>query len=325
MRIVFVGTPEFSVSCLQALLDDDGFDVVGVVSQPDRRSGRGMKLSPSPLKKRALEAGLDVLTPQSLRGNPEALDWLKNKQPDVLVVVAFGMILPAEWLAIASVAPINVHASLLPRWRGAAPIERALLAGDTETGVCVMHMEKGLDTGGVYALWRMPIGALSTGAQLWESLSVLGAELLVETLPKIADGALQPVAQNDALSTYAAKLDNSERIIDWRLSAEQVDRQVRCFSPRPGARTQLDGRGLKVLAGEVCREDGNIRNIEAVAGSVLGGDDFCVNCGNGSRYRLLTVQPEGKKVMDAASFLRGRALKQGEILGVNEYSGSADG
>jgi len=317
IRVVFAGTPGFSVGCLQALLDGEQFDVVGVVSQPDRRSGRGMKLSPSPVKQRALKAGIDVLTPQSLRDNSEALAWLKSKRPDVLVVVAFGMILPVEWLAVARVAPINVHASLLPRWRGAAPIERALLAGDTETGVCVMHMEKGLDTGGVYAVSRMPIDAESTGAQLWKSLSVAGAQLLVETLPEIVAG-LQAVAQDDALTTYAAKLDNNARVIDWGTDAEQVDRQVRCFSAKPGARTELDGKGLKVVAGEVCRGSENVEsggNVGAVPGSVVGGDDFCVHCGNGSQYRLLTVQPEGKKAMDVASFLRGRALKQGEVLG----------
>ncbi|MDQ6996317.1 MAG: methionyl-tRNA formyltransferase, partial [Mariprofundus sp.] len=149
MRIVFAGTPGFSVASLSALIESDGMDVVGVVSQPDRKSGRGMKQMPSAVKQAALDAGIDVITPASLRDNDEALAWLKAKQPDVLVVVAFGMILPKTWLTAVPIAPVNVHASLLPRWRGAAPIERSLLAGDSETGVCIMQMEEGLDTGGV--------------------------------------------------------------------------------------------------------------------------------------------------------------------------------
>ncbi len=316
MRIVFAGTPGFSVPCLDALLADDDFEVVGVVSQPDRRSGRGMKLTPSPVKQWALDAGLDVLTPDRLRDNSEALNWLLDKQADVLVVVAFGMILPPAWLAAPRIAPINVHASLLPRWRGAAPIERALLAGDDETGVCIMHMEQGLDTGGVYAVQRVSIGASLTGAALWSSLSALGAGLLVETLPKIADGALQAVAQDDALATYAAKLDSSERIIDWTAGAAQVDRQVRCFSPRPGARTRLDGKWLKVLSGEVCGGKTSSEKTACPPGTVVG-DDFRVACGDGSLYRVLNVQPEGKKAMDAASFQCGRRMKEGEVLGAD--------
>lgn len=165
MRVVFAGTPAFSVPCLEALLNAADVEVVGVVSQPDRPAGRGMRLTPSPVKQAALDAGFDVITPERLRGDAAALNWLKERQPDVLVVVAFGMILPVEWLETPRIAPLNVHASLLPRWRGAAPIERALLAGDAETGVCIMHMEQGLDTGGVYAVRHLPITFSTTGAR----------------------------------------------------------------------------------------------------------------------------------------------------------------
>ncbi|MDX8392414.1 MAG: methionyl-tRNA formyltransferase [Mariprofundaceae bacterium] len=320
MRIVFAGTPGFSVACLDALIGDAGMDVVGVLSQPDRRSGRGMKLTPSSVKQAALAAGLDaeqdVLTPERLRGNDEALNWLLDKQADILVVVAFGMILPPEWLAAPRVAPVNVHASLLPRWRGAAPIERALLAGDSETGVSIMHMDQGLDTGGVYASQRVPISASLTGAQLWSSLSASGAKLLLETLPGIADGALQAVSQDDALTTYAAKLDNNERMIDWTAPAAQVDRQVRCFSPRPGARTRLDGKWLKVLSGEICTGETCAGEINVSPGSVMG-DDFRVACGDGNQYRVLSVQSEGKKAMDASNFQRGRRMQKGEVLGAD--------
>ncbi|MDQ6971791.1 MAG: methionyl-tRNA formyltransferase, partial [Mariprofundaceae bacterium] len=182
MRVVFAGTPAFSVPCLKALLATPGVELVGAVSQPDRRSGRGMRMTPSPVKQAALDAGIPVLSSERLRDNPEALAWLQQGQPDVLVVVAFGMILPLEWLQTPRIAPVNVHASLLPRWRGAAPIERALLAGDAQTGVSIMHMEEGLDTGGVYAAQQLPIGPQSTGAQLWGELSSLGAKLLVGSL-----------------------------------------------------------------------------------------------------------------------------------------------
>jgi len=309
VRIVFAGTPAFSVPCLDALIAAPFVEVVGVVSQPDRKAGRGMRLTPSPVKQAALDAGLDVITPEKLRGDAEALQWLQACRADLLVVVAFGMILPVEWLDAPRIAPLNVHASLLPRWRGAAPIERALLAGDTETGVCIMHMEQGLDTGGVYAVQCIPIGPQTTGPELWESLSTIGAELLTKSLPAIAGGSIQCSPQDEAYTTYAAKLTNDERVIDWSAPASQVDRQVRCFSPRPGARTQLDGKWLKVLKGEPC---GGYSPL--LPGSVAGGE-LDIACGDGSMYRLLEVQPEGKKPMAAADFLRGRPLARGDVFG----------
>ena len=249
LRAVFAGTPAFSLPCLQALMDMPGLELVGVASQPDRRAGRGMKLTASPVKQAACEAGIDVITPERLRGNDEALAWLQGKAADVLVVVAFGMILPASWLEAPSIAPVNVHASLLPRWRGAAPIERALLAGDAETGVCIMHMEQGLDTGGVYACRSLPITGATTGGELWEALSNLGGLLLAESLPAIAAGSLKPVPQPEEGVTYAAKIGAEDRQVDWGRSAMQVDRQLRCFAPRPGVRTRFQDRWLKLLAG----------------------------------------------------------------------------
>lgn len=309
LRVVFAGTPGFSVSCLQALLAAEGIEVVGVVSQPDRPAGRGMKLTASPVKKAALEAGIDVITPEKLRGNDEALAWLQARQCDVLVVVAFGMILPKSWLDAPRIAPVNVHASLLPRWRGAAPIERALLAGDSETGVGIMHMEEGLDTGGVYAESRIAITGETTGAELWEKLAAMGAALLVDTLPKLVEGALTLVAQDEARVTYAAKLKNEERIIDWRMPAAQIDRYVRCFTPRPGMRTQVNGKWLKVIRGEVLTG-----STGHAPGTLAGGKQFDIACGEGSLYRLLEVQPEGKQAMAAEAFLRGAQLSQGQVI-----------
>jgi len=310
MRIVFAATPGFSVPCLQTLLEHPDMDVVGVVSQPDRKSGRGMKLTPSPIKKAALDAGIDVITPESLRDNDEALAWLNAKKADFLVVVAFGMILPKQWLDAVSIAPINVHASLLPRWRGAAPIERSLLAGDDETGVCIMHMEEGLDTGGIYASQTLAITNTTTGSDLWFALAPMGAKLLLETLPKIAQG-LVCVPQDEQGMTYAKKLQNDERIIDWRMDALVIDRVVRCFSPKPGARTLVDGKWLKVVAGHVLPSTAQKSEGEILA--VKEGLD--VVCGNGGIYRITELQPEGKKVMRAADYLRGSKLSAGCILG----------
>ncbi len=272
-----------------------------------------MNFTPSPVKQAALNAGIDTITPENLRNNAEALAWLESKHADMLVVVAFGMILPESWLAAPNIAPVNVHASLLPRWRGAAPIERAFLAGDTETGVCIMHMEKGLDTGGIYATRRIPIEDATTGAQLWASLSNLGADLLVEALPGIASGTLQPVPQDDAQATYAPKMENSERIIDWNFSVDLIDRQVRCFSPKPGARTRLDGKWIKIVCGVPLSD----RTTEP-PGTLMGNGGLDVACGDGLLYRVLELQPEGKKVMQAEAFLCGNPIRPGQCFDVND-------
>lgn len=309
IRVVFAGTPAFSVGCLSALIEADGVEVVGVVSQPDRRAGRGMKLTPSLVKKAALDAGIDVITPESLRDNDEALAWLKSKEADVLVVVAFGMILPKPWLDAPKVAPINVHASLLPRWRGAAPIERSLLAGDAETGVGIMQMEEGLDTGGLYAESRIPITDETTGSELWFALADMGAKLLIESLPGVVSGELTPDPQDESKVTYAKKLTNEERVIDWSHSAASIGRIVRCFSPKPGARAMFRGKWLKIVRGEVIEGSTGLS-----AGMVADGKLLDIACGDGSIYRALEVQPEGKKAMDADAFLRGAQLKRGDLL-----------
>lgn len=313
IKVVFAGTPAFAVSCLHALIHSDDVDVVGVVSQPDRKSGRGMKLTPSPVKQVAVDAGIDVITPESLRDDDDALNWLKSKQADLLVVVAFGMILPKSWLDTPKIAPVNVHASLLPRWRGAAPIERALLAGDRETGVDIMQMEEGLDSGGVYAESRVSITDEMTGSELWSVLADTGAKLLIESLPGIVSGALMPEPQDESQTTYAKKLTNEERMIDWRCSAALIDRTVRCFSPRPGARTMFRGKWLKIIRGEVVEDSAGLS-----AGTVADDKHLDIACADGSIYRVLQVQPEGKNVMHADAFLRGANLKKGDLLSGSE-------
>jgi len=309
MRIVFAGTPGFSVPCLSALINAKGMDVVGVLSQPDRKSGRGMKRMPSALKQAALDADIDVISPASLGGNTEALAWFEATQADILVVVAYGMILPKTWLNAVRIAPINVHASLLPRWRGAAPIERSLLAGDNETGVCIMQMEEGLDTGGVYARRSLPITETTTGSDLWFALAPLGAALLLETLPKIESG-LQPKPQASVGVTYAHKISNDERMIDWSNSAADIDRLVRCFSPRPGVRTRCNGKWLKLIAGVVLSG-----STHAEAGTVLDTEHgLDIACADSSIYRITELQPEGKKAMQAADYLRGTQIQPSTIL-----------
>lgn len=309
IKVVFAGTPAFSVGCLNALIESSGVEVVGVVSQPDRKAGRGMKLTSSPVKKAAQEAGIDLITPESIKNNPEALSWLKSKETDVLIVVAFGMILPKSWLDAPKVAPINVHASLLPRWRGAAPIERALLAGDSETGVGIMQMEEGLDTGGVYAEAKLPITHKTTGSELWFALAEMGVELLLKSLPGIVSGVLLPIPQDESKVTYAKKLTNEERVIDWSESAASISRIVRCFSSKPGARTMFRDKWLKIVRGEVIEGSSGLS-----VGTVADDKQLDVVCGDGSIYRMLEVQPEGKKAMDAEAFLRGAQLKRGDLL-----------
>ncbi|MDX8401120.1 MAG: methionyl-tRNA formyltransferase [Mariprofundaceae bacterium] len=307
MRVVFAGTPDFAAVCLDALRSAEGIEVVGALSQPDRRAGRGMRLTPSPVKRLAQAAGIEVRTPARLKGDTATHAWLERLAPDALVVVAYGMILPPQILSIPRIAPVNVHASLLPRWRGAAPIERALLAGDEITGVCIMRMEEGLDTGPVYACEKTPILPDDTGASLRERLATIGARLLVATLPEIERG-LSPVPQPETGVTYARKLANEERNIDWREPAWRVDRVVRCFAPKPGARVRVQGKWLKVLEGEVMPD-----MFGDAPGTVMAGNGFIVACGEGA-YRLLTVQPEGRRAMSGADFLRGARLAPGTSL-----------
>jgi len=305
IRVVFAGTPEIAARHLQALLDAEGVKVVGVLTQPDRPAGRGMRLMPPPVKRLAQQHGLDLLQRASLAHDDAALAWLRAKEADFLVVVAFGLILPRAWLEAVRVAPVNVHASLLPRWRGAAPIERALLAGDAETGVCLMRMTEGLDEGPIYACRRTPIAPTDTGASLRERLTQLGCELLVEMLPRIATGKCVPHPQRGK-PCYAAKLTSADRELSWQMDAAIVDRIVRCFAPKPGARIRFRGRWLKVLQGRVL-------DLRAEPGRIMAitREGVAVACASGG-YLLQQVQPEGKRAMPADAFARGARLGVGE-------------
>ncbi len=308
-RIVFAGTPDFAKIILQALLQGPE-QVIGVLTQPDRPAGRGRSLQQSPVKQLAEAAGVPVWQPLTLK-DPAAQEALRALAPDLLVVVAYGQILPQAVLDIPRRGAINVHASLLPAWRGAAPIARAIAAGDTETGVSIMQMEAGLDSGPVLWTVRTPILPADNAVTLHDRLAILGAEALRQTLDRLWTGALRPVAQDHERATYARKLRKEEAIVDWQRPAAELDRLVRAFNPTPVAHTLFRGKGLRIWQARA--ED---RPTLAPAGAVvdLGTDGLGVVCGSGM-LRLLRVQPAGKAAMSAGDFLRGYRVLLGERLG----------
>lgn len=305
MRVVFAGTPPFAVAALEALLAA-GHDVPLVLTQPDRPAGRGLRLTASAVSDCAAGHGLTLYKPPSLK-LPDSQDPIREARPDVMVVAAYGLILPAAVLAIPGKGCINIHASLLPRWRGAAPIQRAILAGDPETGVCIMQMETGLDTGPVLLERSIPIAPRDTAAGLTRSLAALGAEALVEALGRLE--SLAPKAQDATRATYAAKIDKAEARIDWSRSARDVDRQIRAFNPVPGAETSWKGQSLKVWEALPAAGSGP-------PGTLLGSgpDGLVIACGEGA-LAALEIQRQGSKRMRAGEFLRGYPLESGGLFG----------
>ena len=302
-----MGTPEFAVPVLEALAD--AHRVVGVVTQPDRPAGRGRRLAPSPVKQVALEHGLMLSQPHSLR-TPEAVAQLSAWRPEVIVVAAFGQILPQDVLDIPPHGCLNVHGSLLPRWRGAAPVTAAILAGDEVTGVTIMQMDAGLDTGPVLAQREELIAPDDTQATLEKRLARLGAELLVETLVAYLAGSLLPRSQSDEGATYAGQLRKEDGWLDWSRPAVELDRRVRAFTPWPGAFTMWRGRRLKVLRAvplPAWRGGVSPGTVVALAGGVV------VATGEGA-LRLEEVQLAGKRPMDIGAFLRGQRDFVGSVL-----------
>ena len=300
MRLVFAGTPEFAVPSLLAAAGRH--EVVAVYTQPDRPAGRGRALTPSPVKRAALERGIPVLQPESLRSQV-ARDALAALQPDLLVVVAYGLILPPKILAIPQFGCWNVHASLLPRWRGAAPIQRAIEAGDTRTGVCLMQMEAGLDTGPVLLSQPLEIGAGETGGQLHDRLAALGAQVLADGLGLLRAG-MRPVPRPQLADgvTYAHKLDKAEAKLDWSQPATTLANKVRAFNPWPMAEAMVAGERLRIHAAGALALD-----HAAAPGTLLsaGRDGLDVACGQGT-LRIRTLQREGGKAITAADFLNAR-------------------
>ena len=300
-RIVFMGSPEFAVPTLHTLVGKSGdtvrpYDVVGVVTQPDRPSGRGREVTAPPVKKLALDLGLTVIQ-QKLR-SPEAMNQMRLWAPDLIVVAAFGQILRPDILALPPRGCINVHASLLPRWRGAAPIQAALMAGDAETGITIMKMDQGVDTGGAISQRAIPIEVEDTGGTLVEKLSLLGAELLTETLPRYLSGELTPQAQDDSKATYAPMLKKEDGRLDFTRPADELARRVRAFNPRPGAFFEWNSEMLKVHLAH--REMGKAE----VGQRLVYEGRPAVGVGSGLLI-LDEVQPAGKKSMSGKAFLSG--------------------
>jgi methionyl-tRNA formyltransferase len=297
LRIAFAGTPQFALPALHALLKSR-HPVVGVLTQPDRPAGRGQQLRASPVKLLAAEHRLPVAQPQTLK-TPEGRAELARWSPDVLVVVAYGLILPQAALDLPRLGCLNIHGSLLPRWRGAAPIQRAILAGDAETGVTIMQLDAGLDTGPVLLERRHPIGLHDTAGDLHDALSELGALALIEALEGLAAGSLKARAQPEAGATHAAKIDKSEAALDWSANASQLDRQVRAFNPWPVAETRFGNETLRVIRARVAESGGT----HAEPGTLLGlaDDGLRVACGEGV-LAIRELQRAGKRPISARDF-----------------------
>ena len=309
MNIVFAGTPEFAVSSLKAL-NESRHKVIAVYTQPDRPAGRGRKLQASPVKQYAVAHDLPVFQPHNLK-NPEDVNQLESLEPDIMVVVAYGLILPPSVLEIPRKGCLNVHASLLPRWRGAAPIQRAIEAGDKTTGVTIMQMDTGLDTGAMLLKKETPIGKDDTAANLHDRLAELGAEALLLVLEKLEQGSLSGEPQNEHEATYAKKLEKAEALIDWSMPADALARKVRAFNPWPAANCSFGGKRLRVLQANVIPSSNNKAEIGMV--SEIGDDIISVQTGDGL-LAISQLQLEGGRPQTVREFLNGHPLRVGDRL-----------
>ncbi|MGO2011825.1 MAG: methionyl-tRNA formyltransferase [Pseudoalteromonas sp.] len=311
LRIIFAGTPDFAARHLNALINSE-HQVVGVYSQPDRPAGRGKKLKASEVKELALAHDLPVFQPASLKSD-EALNELNNLNADIMIVVAYGLLLPKAILDAPRLGCLNVHGSILPRWRGAAPIQRAIWAGDSETGVTIMQMDEGLDTGDMLHISRCPIQSCDTSASLYDKLAELGPSALLKTINKLSAGEITPQQQNDEQANYAKKLSKEEANIDWSMSAVQIERNIRSFNPWPMCFTQMGGQTVKIHQAQVLEQSGE-------PGQVLSSDKNGVVVACGKHALCITqLQPQGKKPMAISDFLNGRGdwVTPGTVLGEN--------
>lgn len=300
VRIVFMGTPEFAVPSLRILIETQ--EVVGVVTQPDRPAGRGRQLTPPPVKVVAQEAGIPVYQPKSLRSE-EAAGPLREWAPELIVVAAFGQILRPHVLELPEYGCLNVHASLLPRWRGAAPIQHAILAGDAQTGISLMRMDEGMDTGPVFVRRAIPIGPRDTAAGVHDRLAELGADLLAEQLDEIIAGRLPAEIQDDSLATFAPLIKKEDGAIDWRRPAVEIDRQIRAMTPWPGAFSSWQGKRLKIL--EAALDSAHSSDAGQPGQIVETQDGAAVITGQGAIH-LQRIQLAGKKATSVEEFLRGQ-------------------
>lgn len=310
MRIVFMGTPDFAVGSLQALCESGKHEILAVVTQPDRPKGRGNKLLQTPVKEYALAQGLTVYQPQKVK-TPEFVELLHELQPELIVVAAFGQFLSKEILELPKYGCINVHASLLPKYRGAAPIQYAIIKGEKESGVTIMQMDIGMDTGAMLDKVVVPIAENTTMGELHDALREQGAALLLEVIDKIAAGTAVAEPQDDAQATYATLLDRSMEHIDWSKTAQDVHNLIRGFNPAPSTFTKLpNGKSLKIWGSKMTG-----KSSAAAAGTVIetGKHSFFVACGEGV-LEITEVQPESKKRMPAQVFLNGRGVQEGDLL-----------
>ena len=309
MKIIFAGTPEFAASALAALLEQH--EVIAVLTQPDRPAGRGMQLAASPVKQLALQHGLTVLQPASLKGE-EAQQQIASLNADVMVVAAYGLILPKAVLEMPRYGCLNIHASLLPRWRGAAPIQRAILAGDSETGITIMQMDVGLDTGDMLLTDVCPIEVTDNAQTLHDKLAIMGASSIVNVLSLLGKNSLTPVRQDDALACYAAKLLKGEAQIDWNQDAEQIARAVRAYNPFPVCQAKLNDVVVKIWQAEIVRVD-----RQGVPGEVLASDKsgITVACGKDA-LRLQVLQRPGGRAQPAMQFLQAMPVHLGDHFSV---------
>jgi methionyl-tRNA formyltransferase len=311
-RVVFMGTPDFAVPALQALLTTPDYQIVGVVTQPDRPAGRGKAIQQSPVKQVALAANVLILQPEKLRA-PGVFEQLQAWQPDLIVVAAFGQILRQNVLDLPRFGCINVHASLLPRWRGAAPIQAAIRAGDQETGITIMVMDAGLDTGPMLSRRAIPVEPTDTGQKLHDKLAPLGGVLLIETLGPYLRGEIKPEPQDESKQTYAPMLKKEDGLIDWTQPADAIERQVRAFDPWPGTYTSWNGRQLKILSGKVARGPESVPGF--VGRDPLG--EVAVGTGSGM-YAPEVVQLAGRPATPIQAFVNGHPDFVGSTLGHQE-------
>lgn len=311
LRIAFMGTPDFAATALQALLDSE-HDVVAVYSQPPRPKGRGKKVQKSPVHLLAEENGIDVYTPKSFRKEPEAVTEFENLDLDVAIVAAYGLILPKVILDAPKHGCLNIHGSLLPRWRGAAPIQRAILENDSETGITIMQMDEGLDTGGMILKETTPITAETNAQNLHDALAEMGGHLTLDALKILAEtGVLESEVQDDGLSNYASMLSREDGRIDWNNSAVYIERQLRALTPWPGVWCEdANGKRLKVHKAELVAD---APSPSGSAGEILNKKGM-VACGENSFLKLVSVQPENAKAMDFASALNGGYIKIADVL-----------
>ncbi|MCM1494922.1 MAG: methionyl-tRNA formyltransferase [Bacteroides sp.] len=313
MRIIFMGTPEFAVKVLEAIVTA-GHEVAGVYTQPDKPKGRGKSMQYTPVKEKALEYNIPVFQPEQVR-NPEVIEEMKKLEPEAIVVVAFGQILPEAILKLPPLGCINVHASLLPKYRGAAPIQRVIIDGEKESGVTTMYMAKGLDTGDMIEKKVVPIEPKETGGTYHDKLAAAGAELCLSTLQKLAEGTAPRIPQEDARSCYAHMLNKAMGELDFQKPAEELERLIRGLNPWPSAYTRLEGKTLKIYEADVVEtEPADGKSVSA--GTVIAVDkkSFTVQCNPGA-LRITSLQLEGKKRMETAAFLLGYRMTAGMELG----------